>query len=117
MLASGLLERRAYRRLVALITLLRNSAFLQNFSLYTVDGTTHISEVVNQLVVPTLVIWGKQSNKGVDKGIELFKKIPDAQLHIFDKANHFVWMDQVDGFNRVVRWFYDQSSIRESARV
>jgi pimeloyl-ACP methyl ester carboxylesterase len=95
----------------------KSTAWPRKYEMYTVDGTTHISEVVHQLTVPTLVVWGKQSNKGVDKGIELFKKIPGAQLHIFDKANHFVWMDQVDGFNRLVRWFYDQSPVRQHAGI
>jgi hypothetical protein len=25
--------------------------------------------------------------------------MPDAQLHVFDKANHFVWLDQWRDFN------------------
>jgi pimeloyl-ACP methyl ester carboxylesterase len=65
----------------------------------------HISASVHELACPTLVVWGKQSNKGVDGGVELFKKIPDAEMHIFDKANHFVWLDQPQEFNSLVSWF------------
>ena len=65
----------------------------------------HISEHVKKINVPTLVIWGKQSNKGVDAGVEVYKRIPDAQMHIFDKANHFVWLDQPEDFNSLVTWF------------
>lgn len=72
--------------------------------MYSVDGR-HISEWVETIRVPTLVIWGKHSNKGLEKGIELYKRIPDAQMHIFDKANHFVWLDQPREFNGLVTWF------------
>ena len=72
--------------------------------MYSIDGK-HISEWVETVRVPTLVIWGKHSNKGLEKGIELYKRIPDAQMHIFDKANHFVWLDQPKEFNSLVTWF------------
>ena len=71
---------------------------------YSVDGV-YISELVDEISLPTLVIWGRDSNKGVDKGIELFKKIPGAQLHIFNDANHFCWVDQPEGFNTLVTAF------------
>jgi pimeloyl-ACP methyl ester carboxylesterase len=72
--------------------------------MYSVDGR-HISEWVETIRVPTLVVWGKHSNKGLQKGIELYQRIPDAQMHIFDKANHFVWLDQPKEFNSLVTWF------------
>ncbi|MDQ3923679.1 MAG: alpha/beta hydrolase, partial [Actinomycetota bacterium] len=50
--------------------------------MYSVDGT-HISNRVQELKPPALVIWGKQSNKGVDPGVELYKQIPGAQLPSF----------------------------------
>jgi pimeloyl-ACP methyl ester carboxylesterase len=71
---------------------------------YSVDGV-YISELVGTIDLPTLVIWGRDSNKGVDKGIELFKKISGAQLHIFNDANHFCWVDQPDGFTTLVDAF------------
>ena len=74
--------------------------------MYSISGDgVHISNHVHNISVPTLVIWGKQSNKGVDPGIELYKMIPDAQMHIFHKANHFVWLDQPKDFNSLVLWF------------
>lgn len=69
-----------------------------------VDGV-HIRDLVKTIKTPTLVIWGKNSNKGVDPGVELYKRIPDAQMHIFDKANHFLWLDQWKDFNSLVIWF------------
>jgi 2-hydroxy-6-oxonona-2,4-dienedioate hydrolase len=73
-------------------------------AMYAVDGV-HISEHVHTVQRPTLVIWGKLSNKGVDPGVELYKQIPGAQMHIFDQANHFVWLDQPHDFNSLVTWF------------
>ena len=57
----------------------------QNF----IDGV-HIRDLVKNIKTPTLVIWGKNSNKGIDPGVALYKRIPDAQMHIFDKANQFI---------------------------
>jgi len=72
--------------------------------MYYVDGV-HIRELVKNIAIPTLVIWGKNSKKGIDPGVELYKRIPNAQMHIFDKANHFVWCDQWKDFNSLVEWF------------
>lgn len=72
--------------------------------MYAVNGR-HIGELVDRIKTPTLVIWGKESNKGLNAGIELYKRIPDAQMHIFDRANHFVWLDQPGEFTSLVTWF------------
>ena len=82
----------------------RERALEKRIEMYSIDGT-HISELVPNIRVPSLVLWGKYSNKGLDKGIELYQCIPDAQMHIFDKANHFVWLDQWKEFNSLVTWF------------
>jgi len=65
----------------------------------------HIRDMVKEIKVPTLIIWGKNSSKGLDPGVEFYKRIPGAQLHIFDKANHFLWLDQPEVFNGLVTWF------------
>ena len=69
-----------------------------------VDGV-HIRERVKEISVPTLVVWAKNSNKGLDPGVALYKCIPDAQMHIFDKANHFLWLDHPKDFNSLVTWW------------
>ncbi|MGO7133570.1 alpha/beta fold hydrolase [Rhizobium leguminosarum] len=76
----------------------------RNREQYEIDGQ-HISAFVQNLPSPPLIIWGKNSAKGLDTGIELYKRIPDAQFHIFDKANHFLWLDQWRDFNSLVSWF------------
>ena len=72
--------------------------------MYGFDGK-HIRDHVQDIDRPTLVVWGKNSNKGVDPGLSLYKRIPDAQMHVFDKANHFLWLDQWQEFNSLVTWF------------
>ena len=69
-----------------------------------VDGV-HIRERVKEIGVPTLVIWAKNSNKGLDPGVALYKCIPDAQMFVFDKANHFLWLDHPKDFNSLVTWW------------
>ena len=76
----------------------------RNREQYLVDGT-HISELVHTLTQGPLIIWGKNSVKGLDNGISLYKRIPDAQFHVLDKADHLLWIDQWSDFNTLVRWF------------
>jgi pimeloyl-ACP methyl ester carboxylesterase len=76
---------------------------------YYIHGV-HIKNLVETIRKPTLVLWGKNSSKGIDPGVELYKRIPDAQMHIFDKANHFLWLDQPMDFNSLVTWFLKKES-------
>jgi pimeloyl-ACP methyl ester carboxylesterase len=76
---------------------------VRNRNQYLVDGR-HLSERIPQLVRP-LIVWGKNSAKGVENGLALYKTIPDAQFHVFDKADHFLWLDQWKEFNSLVSWF------------
>jgi pimeloyl-ACP methyl ester carboxylesterase len=71
---------------------------------YSYNGQ-HISQSVHQIAVPTLVVWGRESNKGLDKGVELYKRIPHAEMHIFADANHFLWLDRPREFNSLVSWY------------
>ena len=72
--------------------------------MYYFDGA-HIRDHVHKISVPTLVMWGRNSNKGIDPGYDLYKSIPNAQMHIFDRASHFIWLDQPEDFNNLATWF------------
>jgi len=76
----------------------------RNREQYLVDGV-HIGELVPTLKRPPLLVWGKDSVKGIDNGVALYKRIPDAQFHVFDKANHFLWLDRPRDFNGLAAWF------------
>jgi 2-hydroxy-6-oxonona-2,4-dienedioate hydrolase len=80
----------------------------RNSQQYLLDGV-HISELVHSLASPPLIIWGKNSVKGLENGMRLYQRIPDAQLHVFDKANHFVWLDQWRDFNSLAAWYLARS--------
>jgi len=76
----------------------------KNDEMYFFDGA-HIRDHVKKIKTPTLVLWGRNSNKGIDAGVALYKRISGAQMHVFDKANHFLWLDQWQDFNSLVTWF------------
>jgi pimeloyl-ACP methyl ester carboxylesterase len=75
--------------------------------MYFIDGK-HISEHVKDIKLPTLLIWGKQDHTNIESGVELFKRIPNSQIHIFDNARHFVHVDQPEDFNGLVTWFLEK---------
>lgn len=75
---------------------------------YIVDGV-HLGASIDRLPQHPLVIWGKNSVKGIENGLEFYKRIPDAQFHVFDRANHFLWLDQWRGFNSLIAWYLLQS--------
>jgi len=74
---------------------------------YSFDGR-HISHAIANIETPTLVIWGRNSNKGLDSGFEMYKKLPNAQMHILNRANHFVWIDRPKPFNGLVSWYLNE---------
>lgn len=76
----------------------------RNREQYLVDGV-HLRDHLHKLKTAPLIIWGKDTVKGLQSGIELFKSLPDSELHVFDKANHFLWIDQPERFNRSVSSF------------
>jgi pimeloyl-ACP methyl ester carboxylesterase len=39
----------------------------------------------------------------------MYKKLPNAQMHIVDHSNHFVWIDRPLTFNSLVAWYLSQS--------
>ena len=80
----------------------------RNREQYLIEGV-HISERVHTLRSPPLIVWGKNSVKGIENGVSLYQRIPGAQLHVFDKANHFLWLDQWRDFNSLATWYLASS--------
>ncbi len=70
---------------------------------YNINGK-HLRELVHKITCPTLVIWGRNSNKGIDPGYAFYKTFPNADFHVFNNANHFLWLDQPEKFNRLLTW-------------
>ncbi|HTN70479.1 MAG TPA: alpha/beta hydrolase, partial [Methylomirabilota bacterium] len=62
-----------------------------------------VHDELNQLRVKTLLLWGANDRGvSVERGIELFQRIPGAEFHLFDRCAHWVQWDQADRFNRMV---------------
>lgn len=85
----------------------QESGWDRHAEMYSIDGT-YISELVHELTIPPLLLCAKQSNKGIDASVELYKKIPGAQMHIIDKANHFLWLDQPGEVNSLITWYLSE---------
>jgi pimeloyl-ACP methyl ester carboxylesterase len=75
-----------------------------HYKQFEVDGI-QIREHVDKIIQDTLVIWGRNSVKGMDPGFDTYKGLPNAELHVFNEANHFLWLDQPEKFNNLVTWF------------
>ena len=63
-----------------------------------------------KLLSPTLVIWGyNDPSSPLDLGLDLMKVItpvvPNSQLLILNQAGHYVFRDQADKVNRIVKEF------------
>jgi pimeloyl-ACP methyl ester carboxylesterase len=65
-----------------------------------------VYDEMRQLRVKALLLWGKNDRGvSVERGLELFQRIPGAEFHLFDKCAHWVQWDQDDRFNTLVADF------------
>src|SRR5579872_3294679 len=66
----------------------------------------NLGEEVNQIKVPTLLIWG--NNDAITPpfvGQEFHKLIPNSELHFIDKCGHAPMMERPDEFNTILLKF------------
>ena len=65
-----------------------------------------VYEELRNLKVPVLLLWGAHdSGVALERSLLLFQAMPGAELHIFERAAHWVQWDQRDRFNTIVRDF------------
>jgi pimeloyl-ACP methyl ester carboxylesterase len=65
-----------------------------------------VYDEISRLRVKALLLWGNNdAGVSVERGLELFQRIPGAEFHLFDKCAHWVQWDQADRFNRLVIGF------------
>ena len=65
-----------------------------------------LDEELSKLNVKTLILWGQNDHgTSLEQALLLFQKIPDAELHIFDRCAHWVQWDQAARFNQMVADF------------
>ncbi len=66
-----------------------------------------LEEELFRLNVKTLILWGQNDHgTSLEQAVLLFQKIPNAELHIFDRCAHWVQWDQAARFNRLVTDFF-----------
>jgi 2-hydroxy-6-oxonona-2,4-dienedioate hydrolase len=62
-----------------------------------------VYDELSKLRVKSLLLWGNNdAGVSVERGVELFQRIPGAEFHLFDKCAHWVQWDRADRFNRLV---------------
>jgi len=67
---------------------------------------TPVYEELKQLRVKTLLLWGcNDRGVSVERGLELFRSIPGAEFHLFDRCAHWVQWDKASRFNDLVSNF------------
>jgi 2-hydroxy-6-oxonona-2,4-dienedioate hydrolase len=70
-----------------------------------------VYDEISQLRIRALLLWGNNdAGVSVERGLELFKRIPAAEFHLFDRCAHWVQWDQADRFNRLVADFVRAAS-------
>lgn len=73
------------------------------FADYTSVQQEHILPRLATLSVPTLMIWaGSDPTVPVARGLALARLIPDAEMHVFPHAGHWVMHEAAAGFNRLL---------------
>jgi len=61
---------------------------------------------LNRLDKKALLLWGANDRGvSVERGLELFRQIPGAEFHLFDRCAHWVQWDQAERFNALVTDF------------
>jgi 2-hydroxy-6-oxonona-2,4-dienedioate hydrolase len=62
-----------------------------------------VYDQMRDLKMKTLLLWGnKDRGVTVERGLELFQRIPNAEFHVFDNCAHWVQWDQAARFNTLV---------------
>jgi pimeloyl-ACP methyl ester carboxylesterase len=65
-----------------------------------------IYDDLSQLTIKTLLLWGNNDRGvSVERGLELFRRIPNAEFHLFDRCAHWVQWDKANRFNELVTSF------------
>jgi pimeloyl-ACP methyl ester carboxylesterase len=68
---------------------------------------------VEEIRVPTLVLWGRQDRRGIyERALEAVKRLPNARLVAFDRCGHYPHMEYPAEFNELVRQFLKGEPLR-----
>ena len=65
-----------------------------------------VYDQLGNLRMKALLLWGNNDRGvSVERGLELFQRIPRAEFHLFDRCAHWVQWDQASRFNTMVADF------------
>jgi 2-hydroxy-6-oxonona-2,4-dienedioate hydrolase len=65
-----------------------------------------VHDELSQLRVKALLLWGANDRGvSVERGIELFQRLPNAEFHLFDRCAHWVQWDKAARLNELVANF------------
>ena len=65
-----------------------------------------ILDRLEQIAVPTLVVWGRQDPLGIyERGVEAVRRLPRGRLVTVEACGHFPHIEHPETFNRAVRDF------------
>jgi 2-hydroxy-6-oxonona-2,4-dienedioate hydrolase len=65
-----------------------------------------ILDRVEEITIPTLVLWGRQDPRGIfARALDAVKRLPDGRLVAFDKCGHHPHLEHPREFNELVRQF------------
>jgi pimeloyl-ACP methyl ester carboxylesterase len=65
-----------------------------------------IYDQLSNLQMKALLLWGNNDRGvSVERGLELFQRIPGAEFHLFDRCAHWVQWDHAPRFNMIVTDF------------
>jgi pimeloyl-ACP methyl ester carboxylesterase len=65
-----------------------------------------VYDQLGNLRMKALLLWGNNDRGvSVERGLQLFQRIPGAEFHLFDRCAHWVQWDQASRFNTMVTDF------------
>ena len=70
-----------------------------------------ILERLEQISVPTLIVWGRQDIRGVyERAVEAQRRLPRGRLVTFEQCGHLPYVEYPELFNQTVREFLGAGS-------
>jgi 2-hydroxy-6-oxonona-2,4-dienedioate hydrolase len=92
---------------------------VRDYFVEAMDGMANMSALrryrvfdrLEELKLPTLVIWGRQDRRGSHEGAAAgVARIPDADFEVFDACGHLPYVEQAEAFNAAVTLFLQEEA-------
>lgn len=71
-----------------------------------VNGSHDVARRLEEIQVPTMVIWGKEDQRGsLERHVHAADRIPEGQLVVLEECGHLPYLERPGKFNEVVSGF------------